>query len=176
MKLSKNFSTDEVCISAECPELARKIVLSEEDIQLAELLARSILQPVRDEFGEISILSWKRSPELNKKIKGASDSDHLYGTAADFVSHIHSPEQLFEFIVGSNLPYRQVILYPANFVHVSINRSGKFYKHEAMIFRTTIAPEEILRYILHHHIKKDREIAAQELSVICSHQKTSNAT
>ena len=63
MNLSENFTTDELCTSFEHPELAKKIKPTPEDIQQATLLAQSVLQPIRDQFGPIIILSWKRSPE-----------------------------------------------------------------------------------------------------------------
>ena len=133
-KLSANFTTTELCVSADFPELAAKIVPTEEQLQRAEVLAQSCLQPLRDEFGPLIVLSWLRSPALNRKVGGSPTTDHILGSAADIYSAKWQHYNIWEFAIGACLPYRQVILYPDDgFVHVSINIPGRETKHEAMI-------------------------------------------
>ena len=61
-------------------------------MQLAEYLEK-----VRQVFDErsISINSGYRPPDVNKAVKGASNSQHLYGTAVDIVVNGVPPTQVF---------------------------------------------------------------------------------
>ena len=55
-----------------------------EQLQNLKNLAENILQPIRDEWNApIKVSSGFRCPLLNKKVKGAANSDHIYGAAAD---------------------------------------------------------------------------------------------
>jgi uncharacterized protein YcbK (DUF882 family) len=76
MKLTKNFSLSEF----DCNDGS---VTPKEVIVNLQLLAEQ-LQVLRDFVGKpITINSGYRSPSYNKKIGGASRSQHLLGTAAD---------------------------------------------------------------------------------------------
>lgn len=46
-------------------------------------LVENVLEPVRAKFGAVYILSGYRCPELNAKVGGVPDSQHLRGEAAD---------------------------------------------------------------------------------------------
>lgn len=131
--VSKNFNLNEFKVSKDHPELASKIVFSPMDIMTIRVLALECLQPIRDSYGSIQILSGKRSAELNTAVGGAKDSDHLTANAADIVSLDSSLLAVMEWIVNkSGIPYRQVIYYPnEKFIHISCNIPGKAYKHEA---------------------------------------------
>lgn len=125
MRLSKNFTLSEFAVSSSYPELAAAISFSGEDRLKALYLAQVILQPVRDNFGSVTILSGKRSPELNQKVGGSPTSDHLYtpgsGSAAvDFTCA--NVEDAYMFLKLGLEPYQygQLILYiDSGFVHVS---------------------------------------------------------
>ena len=57
------------------------------------------LQVLRDWLGQpITINSGYRSPEHNKKIKGAPQSKHMEGIAADIVVKGRTPQQVFDTI------------------------------------------------------------------------------
>lgn len=138
-RLTKNFRLGEVCVSSDCPDLAAAIVLTDYEVQVAKLLAESLLQPLRDTFGPINVLSWKRSLELNQAIGGSEQSDHLYASAADIQCWSAPPQRFFDWFLGHHAltseqrPYRQVILYSAEcFIHASINIPGRPFKHEAL--------------------------------------------
>ncbi len=78
MKLTKNFHLNEFACrdGSETP--------CEVAINLKELALN--LQVLRDDFKKpISINSGYRSPAYNKRIGGATKSQHLYGNAADIV-------------------------------------------------------------------------------------------
>jgi uncharacterized protein YcbK (DUF882 family) len=86
-KISENFRLQEFDSSCgrEMPLEVQKNV-----IQLGQNL-----QVLRDYLkASITINSGYRSPQLNRKIKGATRSQHLLGTAADIVVRGHTPKQV----------------------------------------------------------------------------------
>jgi hypothetical protein len=134
-KLSENFKLEEFKVSSTCPGLAKKIKFSVEDYYTLRLLCLECVQPIRDRFGPVKILSGKRSAELNTAIKGSSFSDHLTSNAADISCLNFSENDVFRWIVNeSTIPYRQVIFYPnSQFIHISNNVFFKEVKHEAFV-------------------------------------------
>ena len=72
-------------------------------------LAIHILQPVRDQFGVITINSGYRSPTLNAKVGGSKTSQHCNGQAADFESFSTPNPDLAKWI-SKNLEFDQLIL------------------------------------------------------------------
>lgn len=92
-------------------------------------LAQDILQPIRDNFDSpIIITSGYRCPQLNKKVGGSNNSQHLYGEAADF--HVKGVDNLETFIwitCSSNLIYGQAILEPS-WIHISFPKMYKDLK------------------------------------------------
>jgi len=93
-------------------------------IDYLRLLCANILQPLRDAFGPIYISSGYRSRELNAEIRGAQNSQHILGQAADIDSPVLN-KSFFKFI-RDHLPFDQLIWefgdekYPG-WVHVSYN-------------------------------------------------------
>jgi len=83
---------------------------SQEAIRELQSLVFNVLQPVRDFLGKpLYISSGYRSPWLNNKIRGANQSQHMLGQAADFECWGVSNLELFHTI--KNLfPYDQLIL------------------------------------------------------------------
>lgn len=134
-QFSTNFDSTELCVSKDRPDLAKKIVPTSENYLSAKLLAILILQPIRDKYGIINILSWLRSPELNNAIGGCATSDHLLGCAADISPKNADVEQVFLWIIKeSNLPFRECIYYPNDkFIHISWNHPSKPVEHEVWI-------------------------------------------
>jgi uncharacterized protein YcbK (DUF882 family) len=128
--ISKNFSYYEFLVSDSYPELASQMTLSDYEKKVLKLLVDSILQFTADTFGIIDISSGKRSQELNIKLGGADDSDHLYCCAADFTLRVGNTKHAFNYIKQAGLIYRELIYYPERgHCHVSINIPGRKYKH-----------------------------------------------
>ena len=109
IRLSKNFALSEMVKSATAERL--RVDNSPSDIHLVDLthLAIRILQPVRDEFGVITINSGYRSPALNAKVGGSKTSQHCNGQAADFES-ISTPNPDLAKWIANNLEFDQLIL------------------------------------------------------------------
>ena len=86
LRLSKNFALSEMTKSATAERL--RVDNSPGSHHLVNLthLCINILQPVRDQFGVITINSGYRSPALNAKVGGSKKSQHCNGQAADFES------------------------------------------------------------------------------------------
>ena len=129
MKLTKNFHLDELKVSSDHPELARRIIFSSYEIYKAKALCELILQPVRDKFGQVKILSGKRSAELNDAVGGASTSHHLYkgpSAAADFTVPGADLETVYEYI-RTELMYGECFHYPGRgFIHVALPTPNDF--------------------------------------------------
>ena len=130
IRVSKNFALSEMVKSATAERL--NVDNSPSDIHLVNLthLAIHILQPVRDEFGVITINSGYRSPALNAKVGGSKTSQHCNGQAADFESFSTPNPDLAKWI-AKNLDFDQLILEfydgvnpNSGWVHCSYNLMG----------------------------------------------------
>ena len=110
MKISENFTLDELTKSQEAIRLGIPNEPSEEHVTNLILLCKNILQPIRDFYGmPVSVSSGFRSPELCKAIGSSSTSQHTRGEAADFEIFSIANKALAEFIVA-NLDFDQCIL------------------------------------------------------------------
>lgn len=109
IRLSKNFALKELTRSSTAERL--HVDNSPSDIHLVNLthLAINILQPVRDQFGIITINSGYRSPALNVIVSGSKTSQHCYGQAADFESY-STPNPILAKWIAKNLDFDQLIL------------------------------------------------------------------
>ena len=130
IRLSKNFALSEMVKSATAERL--RVDNSPSDIHLVNLthLAIRILQPVRDEFGVITINSGYRSPALNAKVGGSKTSQHCNGQAADFES-FSTPNPVLAKWIANNLEFDQLILEfydgvnpNSGWIHCSYNLMG----------------------------------------------------
>ena len=130
IRLSKNFALSEMTKSATAERLG--VDNSPNLINLVNLthLAIHILQPVREQFGVITINSGYRSPALNAKVGGASKSQHCNGQAGAFES-FSPPNPDLALWITKNLDFDQIILEfydgvdpNSGWVHCSYNLMG----------------------------------------------------
>jgi hypothetical protein len=70
-------------------------------------LAENVLQPARDALGAIEVTSCYRSPEVNRRVGGASKSQHVQAQAAD-LKYAGGNDVLFHWI-ADNVEYDQLI-------------------------------------------------------------------
>jgi zinc D-Ala-D-Ala carboxypeptidase len=110
-------------------------------------LVENILDPLREAWGNpIIVDSGYRCPELNKRVGGAKNSQHMYGQAADIRTVSDKPEEnkrLLRLLLSLNLPFDKCISEYVNskgepsWIHISYSpmkrkqkwtcRNGKYY-------------------------------------------------
>ena len=79
-----------------------------------------ILEPIHKEWGSgLRITPGYRCYRLNKAIGGSKKSEHLNGTAVDFIPVKGKLADLFRLIVSMNLDFNQLI-YEGNWIHLGI--------------------------------------------------------
>lgn len=110
VKLSDNFKVNEF----RCKDNSDVIFIAPELVV--------ILQKIRDHYGKaVNINSAYRTPTYNKKVGGATYSQHLYGTAADIRINGVKPKDLAAYIETLMPNYGGIGIYPT-FVHVDIRK------------------------------------------------------
>ena len=129
MKLSQNFSLRELTKSQTAERKGISNEPSEEHIENLKLLCTKILQPIRDEFGIVSVSSGYRSPALCEALGSKSTSQHARGQAADFECYGIANNKLFEWAT-KNVTFDQAILEFYNgdpesgWIHMSYNEDN----------------------------------------------------
>ena len=121
MKL--NFTMSELLNSDEAKKYGINNIPNDKQI-LDNLLVliTECLQPIREYIGKPMIVtSGYRCQTLNSlpTIKGAKNSEHLKGCAADFVIKGMTPKQVIELIQKSGIEYRQLINEYDLWTHIS---------------------------------------------------------
>ncbi|MDR1339018.1 MAG: peptidase M15 [Prevotellaceae bacterium] len=125
--ISKNFTLEEMISSATAMDNHIDNTPSAEALANLQLLVDKVLQPVRDLYGKpIHVNSGYRSVKLNKEVRGAVNSQHIQGRAADIsVGGRVANKALFDLIRGSGIAFDQLIdEYDYRWVHVSYRESG----------------------------------------------------
>lgn len=108
--LSENFQVKEFA----CKDGSDKILISDELVE--------VLQKIRQNFGRpVTINSAYRSTEHNKKVCGASNSQHLYGTAADIKISGVAPKLVADY-AETLLPNTGGIGRYSSFTHVDVRK------------------------------------------------------
>ena len=110
MKLTENFSINELTKSQTAERKGIDNTPGTEHQENLKKLCENVLQPVRDHFEQVvSVSSGYRSPELCTAIGSKSTSQHAKGEAADFEIFGVSNKALADYI-NSELHYDQLIL------------------------------------------------------------------
>ena len=110
MKLTENFSLNELTKSQTAERKGIDNTPSTEHQENLKSLCEMILQPIRDHFGQVvSVSSGYRSQELCVAIGSSTQSQHAKGQAADFEIFGISNKELADYI-DQNLDYDQLIL------------------------------------------------------------------
>ena len=132
MKLTENFSLNELTKSQTAERKGIDNTPSAEHQENLKSLCEMILQPIRDHFGQVvSVSSGYRSPELCIAIGSKTTSQHAKGQASDFEIFGVSNKELADYI-DQNLDYDQLILEywkgedepNSGWVHCSFNTQG----------------------------------------------------
>lgn len=109
MKLSANFTVDELCKSEVAIRRSIDNTPTETIISNLQALVLNVLQPIRNSLGPITINSGYRSPAVNVAVGGSSTSDHCLGMAADIEIAGYDNKMLAKFI-EQNFKFTQLIL------------------------------------------------------------------
>ena len=131
MKLTENFSLNELTKSQTAERKGIDNTPSAEHQENLKSLCEMVLQPIRDHFGQVvSISSGYRFPELCVAIGSSTKSQHASGCAADFEIFGVSNKELADYI-DENLDYDQLILEywkesdpNSGWIHCSFNTQG----------------------------------------------------
>ena len=127
MKLTKNFSLNEMCRSNTARLRGLPNTPNAEQIKNLQKLCENVLQPLRDHLGEAVVInSGFRSQAVNMAVGGAKNSQHMAGEAADIrCKDLLYAKRIYTWIMD-NLQFDQLILERkgrAIWVHVSFTTS-----------------------------------------------------
>lgn len=128
MKLSSHFTLGEFTKSETADKLGINNEVDWSDsawiIENLERLCVCTLEPIRRYLDEpVFISSGYRCPRLNEVLKGARNSQHRYGEAADFYFDSFGSrwyEVVIYLITSPHVPFDQLIIYPT-FLHISLS-------------------------------------------------------
>lgn len=130
IKLSKNFTLEEMTASTTATKNGIKNEPGKAEVVNLTHLALKVLQPLREAIGEpLTISSGYRCPALNKAVGGVCNSQHVAGQAADIAigGNMTKGKQWFNYI-KNNLPFDQLIwehnAAGVYWIHVSYNKDG----------------------------------------------------
>tara|TARA_R100001463_G_scaffold44370_1_gene92210 strand:+ start:3022 stop:3495 length:474 start_codon:yes stop_codon:yes gene_type:complete len=126
--ISKNFTKAEMIRSNTATRLGISNEPNEDAIDNLVLLAKNLLQPLRQHLGPIRITSGFRSPDLCVALGSKKTSQHTLGMAADcvFISRGKMDnKKLFDAVIGLNLEFDQMINeFDYKWIHISYNKDN----------------------------------------------------
>ena len=109
MFLSPHFQLGEMASTSHVDLAAANLADAHAYIPALTALCAVILEPVRAQFGPVSVHVAYRNAALNAAVGGAATSQHLIGEAADF----HCPQapllDVYKWIIASPIPFGQAI-------------------------------------------------------------------
>lgn len=127
-----NFTYGELIRSHEAIRLGIPNIPNEVQWANLELGAQRILQPVRDKFGRIRILSGFRTPALCLAIGSTAKSTHTFGWAYDF-EPMDTNIKLFTIMewIYENLEFDTLIAeyFPQGWVHCTYSSAPDMKRH-----------------------------------------------
>ena len=105
------FSIKELCKSITADKYNIDNTPTQEVTDNLTKLVDNILDPLREAWGRpIYVNSGYRSPKLNAKVGGSTNSQHKSGQAADITTgNTSNNEKLFKLIQNLKLPFDQLI-------------------------------------------------------------------
>lgn len=110
MKLTANFTLNELTQSETALRKGLDNAPTQDVISALQTLAVNVLQPVREHYGKgVKVNSGYRSPEVNASVGGSKTSDHCKGQAADIEIPGVANAELAAYI-RDELQFTQLIL------------------------------------------------------------------
>ena len=127
MNLSENFTLEELVASSTATKLGIKNLPDETQKSNLKKLCTTILQPLRNVFGQpITVTSGFRCAQLNKIVGGSPASQHIKGEAADIVSSDNHRLWLLirEMVIRNEITVGQLIdEQNLSWIHISLPTS-----------------------------------------------------
>ena len=124
-KQKSYFTIDELCKSKIAQQYGINNTPSEKENQNLQILIDKILDPLRRAYGKpIIVNSGYRSATLNYKVKGAKNSNHLYGYAADITGGNRvENKKLWDLFLSLNIPFTELIDEKnISWIHIAYNK------------------------------------------------------
>lgn len=148
MKLSENFSLSEFVKSGFADKYGIDNTPTQDALENIKKLVVTVLQPLRNEFGEpIIVTSGYRCERVNNGISGAKNSDHKYGAAVDIKAKSGlrpDNKRLWDCVMKmyreGRLKCRQIIweygrtTVGPDWLHLSINNGYNSYKDNQILY------------------------------------------
>lgn len=148
MKLSENFSLSEFVKSGYAEKYGIDNTPTQDALENIKKIVATVLQPLRDEFGEpIIVSSGYRCERVNNGIGGAKNSDHKYGAAVDIKAKSGlrpDNKRLWDCVMKmyreGRLKCRQIIweygrtTVGPDWLHLSINNGYNSYKDNQILY------------------------------------------
>lgn len=116
--MGKYFTTAEMCVSGSHPELVEVPKAGSYIFTNLQNLINKLLDPIREKLGKpITVSSGYRPPKLNTAVKGAANSNHLYGNAADVHTGNNGTDnvQIVKTLLSLGIDYDECIAECAKF-------------------------------------------------------------
>lgn len=120
MNLTPHFTLEEMTLSQTAVRAGISNTPNEPQILSLVRLCENILEPLRTMLEKpINVSSGFRNPIVNSLLSGSTTSQHMRGEAADINVEGKTAQELFEFIMATDLPYDQLIQEFDRWVHIS---------------------------------------------------------
>lgn len=133
-KLTNNFTLEELIKSETANKKKIDNIPTEKEKANLKRLCEDVLQPIRDKWeAPIIVTSGYRCKKLNDAVKGAKNSSHLYGLAADIkikdMKKIKDLWNLIRYMMDKGeIEVDQLIdEYNYSWIHISVNGEGRPY-------------------------------------------------
>lgn len=118
--LSKYFSLDEMVFSETATRFHLDNTPNAAQVFNLTRLCNEVLDPLRELIGKpIHVTSGYRCEEVNSRVGGAHNSQHIDGKAADIRVPGWTTEQLFQFVKHSGIKFDQLLQEYDAWVHIS---------------------------------------------------------
>ena len=124
----KYFTIKELCKSSTAIQKRIDNTPNSEIVSNLKQLVDQVLDPLRKRYGKpIKVNSGYRCEQLNKAVKGAANSQHIKGLAADITAGSAEENKiLFQLVQELNLPFDQLIDEKKfSWIHVSVSNKPR---------------------------------------------------
>lgn len=142
--ITPNFKYSEFVSSPTATKYGIQNIPNDEELNNIVKLCKTVLQPIRDKYGKsIKVNSGFRGRQLNAKVGGAANSDHLFGAAADIKAGDGNNRRLFDLILkmiqNKEIQCRQLIWeygtkVQPQWIHIAVNHNKNKTKNNQVVY------------------------------------------